>query len=895
MQLQGTSTTCPYCGVGCGVIATSSADGGVLIRGDESHPANYGRLCSKGAALGETLDLDGRLLYPEIKGERVSWEQALSEVAEGFTRIVKQYGPDAVAFYVSGQFLTEDYYVANKLMKGFIGSANIDTNSRLCMASSVVGHKRAFGSDSVPCSYEDLELANLIVLIGSNTAWCHPVLFQRISEAKIQNPDLKIVVIDPRRTATCDIADLHLGLRPGTDTTLFNGLLAYLAQLDYANYPYINAYTEGIEAALTAAIASSPSAQSVAQACGLVDVDVEQFFRLFARNEKVISVYSQGVNQSSSGTDKVNAIINCHLLTGRIGRSGMGPFSFTGQPNAMGGREVGGLANQLAAHMEIENPEHRDRVQRFWSSPVIADKPGLKAVDLFKAIGEGQVKAVWIMATNPVVSLPDADRVREALRRCELVVVSDCMRHTDTTVFADVLLPALAWGEKNGTVTNSERRISRQRQFLPAPGEAKADWWILAEAAKRMGFQDAFNYRSEAEIFFEHARLSGFENTGARDFNIVGLCRKDTAAYETLQPIQWPVPDRDSPGTKRLFTDGRYYTATGKARFIAITPRPPAYIPDEAFPLALNTGRVRDHWHTLTRTGKSPRLSAHSYEPLAQIHPQDAAKMDAEDGALLRISSRWGEMIARASVSQDQQPGSVFVPMHWNEQFASLARVAALVNPAVDPHSGQPESKHTPVRIAPYRPVWQGFLLSRRHLVTKGADFWVRAIGKGFWRYELAGEAAPQDGAAWARDLLCTPKQGHEKVEWIDYLDRAAGRYRGARLVNNRLESCIFIAPNFGLLPPRAWLMDLFASEELATVERFNLLAGRPANGESDTGPTVCACFNVGLNTLTRAIQQHRFSSVEMIGRTLKAGTNCGSCIPELRLLLEESSAYEGR
>ncbi|MEO5574529.1 MAG: molybdopterin-dependent oxidoreductase [Gammaproteobacteria bacterium] len=880
-------TTCPYCGVGCGVIATPGADG-VQIRGDESHPANYGRLCSKGAALGETLDLDGRLLYPEVRGARCDWDTALSTVADGFARIIREHGRDAVAFYVSGQCLTEDYYIANKFMKGYIGSANIDTNSRLCMASSVAGHKRAFGSDTVPCSYEDLERANLIVLVGSNAAWCHPVLFQRITQAREENPDLKIVVIDPRRTATCAIADLHLPLRPGTDAVLFNGLLSYLARNDYTNHLYVDTCTEGMAQALHAANNSAPSVHSVAQDCELDEEAVEQFFRLFACTEKSITVYSQGINQSSSGTDKVNAIINCHLLTGRIGRPGMGPFSFTGQPNAMGGREVGGMANYLAAHMDIANPEHRDRVQRFWRSPTIADKPGLKAVELFEAIEAGTVKAVWIIATNPVVSLPDADRVRAALAKCELVVVSDCVRHTDTTALAHVLLPALAWGEKDGSVTNSERRISRQRKFLAEPGEAHPDWWALAEVAKRMGYADGFSYASVAEVFSEHARLSGFENNGTRDFNIAGLGDADAAAYENLQPIQWPVPQAGAPGTKRMFSDGRFFTATRKAQFIAITPRAPVYDVDDNFPFVLNSGRMRDHWHTLTRTGKSARLSAHSYEPTAQLNPQDAAQLGVQDGMLVRLHSRWGEMIARAALSADQRCGSVFVPFHWNDQFASQGRVDALVNPVVDPISGQPESKHTPVRIAPYLARWHGFLLSRRQLSLTGASYWARAIGKGFWRYELAGEQSAQDWPAWARELLCAPKTGQEKIEWIEYLDNAAGRYRGARLVNNSLESCIFIAPGY-VLPSRTWLMELFAQPALQPSERASLLAGRPMNGTSEAGPVVCACFNVGLNTLIKFIQQDKPASVTAISLALKAGSNCGSCIPELKSLLVRS------
>src|SRR5512138_2786707 len=537
-----TRTTCPYCGVGCGVLVRRLPDEGIVISGDPQHPANHGRLCSKGAALGETLGLDGRLLHPRINGSDTSWDAALDYVADGFKRIVETHGPESVAFYVSGQLLTEDYYVANKLMKGFIGTANIDTNSRLCMSSAVAGHKRAFGEDLVPICYDDLALADLVVLVGSNTAWCHPILFQRITEAKMLRPDLKIIVVDPRRTATCEFADIHLPIRAGTDVALFNGLLSYLHQHGTVDTSFVSSCTSGADRAVIVAENTAGDLRAVAKICGVDERRLADFYSLFARTEKTITVFSQGVNQSSSGTDKVNSIINCHLLTGRIGRPGMGPFSVTGQPNAMGGREVGGLANVLAAHMDIGDAQHRATVQKFWGSPTIASEPGLKAVDLFNAIHAGTVKAVWIMATNPVVSLPDADKVRAALERCELVVVSDCVSNTDTNAVAHVLLPAAAWGEKEGTVTNSERRISRQRAFMPPPGEARPDWWIVCEVAKRMGFREGFDFRSAHEIFSEHARLSGTDNGGARAFDISGLAKMSADEYANLAPIQWPVP-----------------------------------------------------------------------------------------------------------------------------------------------------------------------------------------------------------------------------------------------------------------------------------------------------------------------------------------------------------------
>ena len=608
--------------------------------------------------------------------------------------------------------------------------------------------------------------------------------------------------------------------------------------------------------------------------------DVAEFYRLFARTERVITVYSQGINQSSSGTDKVNAIINCHLLTGRIGRPGMGPFSFTGQPNAMGGREVGGMANMLAAHMEIDNEDHRRIVQDFWQSPVIADHQGLKAVDMFNAIDEGRIKAVWIIATNPVVTMPDADRVRVALQKCELVVVSDVMRHTDTTAHAHVLLPALGWGEKSGTVTNSERRISRQRAFLSVPGEAKPDWWAISEVAKQMGFAEGFNFGSSAAIFREHAGLSGHENSGRRDFDIGELSSINDHQYETLQPIQWPV--KDGRGTARMFTTGKYFTPSGKARFIAIEPRPPQNGTSESFPFTLNTGRVRDHWHTMTRTGKAPRLSEHTAEPYVEMHPLDGKESGVKDGVLAKVFSRWGEVIVRARYDDGQQRGSVFIPMHWNDQFASQARVDALVNPVVDPISGQPELKQTPVRVQPYQAAWHGFLLSRRRLDIKEVSYWVRATGDGFYRYEIAGDQTAENWPSWARSLLCS--SDHD-VNWVEYHDSNRHQYRGVRMVKNCVESCIFIAPNHEL-PSRSWLAGLFAKESLAEDERKGMLLGKPPVGQADVGRIVCACFSVGINTITAAIKDQNFTSVEAIGTALKAGTNCGSCVPELKSLL---------
>ncbi|MEW6648005.1 MAG: molybdopterin-dependent oxidoreductase [Pseudomonadota bacterium] len=874
-------TTCPYCGTGCGLVAATTPDGSFVITGDPEHPANYGRLCSKGAALNETIDLDGRLLRPQVNGVTTDWDRALEAVAGGLRDTIAQHGPDAVAFYVSGQLLSEDYYVANKLMKGYLGSANIDTNSRLCMASSVAGHKRAFGSDSVPCSYEDLERAKLIVLVGSNAAWCHPVLYQRIARARRDNPDLQLVVIDPRRTASVDGADLHLALAPGSDAALFNGLLAYLHAQGEENTLFTAHHTHGLADALHAAQQSSPDVEAVATQCALDPAVVREFFRLFARTERVVTVYSQGINQSSSGTDKVNAIINCHLLTGRIGRPGMGPFSFTGQPNAMGGREVGGLANQLAAHMNIEDAQARERVQRFWQSPRIAERAGLKAVDLFRAVEQGTVRAIWIMGTNPVVSLPEADRVRAALERCPLVIVSDCMADTDTVRLAHIRLPALAWGEKDGTVTNSERRISRQRAFLPAPGAARPDWWIVAQVAQRLGYTDAFAWNSAAAIFREHAALSGYDNAGERAFDIGALGNLDDAGYEALAPLQWPVTAQAPHGTPRLYGDGRFHTADGRARFIAVTPQPPRAAPDAQSPLRLNTGRLRDQWHTMTRTGKSARLSTHDPEPCVLLHPQDARHHGIGDGALVQLTNAHGRVVMRAAISEGQRPGELFAPMHWNDRYTAQGRINALIAAHTDPHSGQPESKHAIAAIAPLPAVWHGLLLSRRRLQPHSA-YWSTSRIAGAWRYRLAGTGTPQEWAVFARQLLCVPEGD---PAWIEYQDQAGGRYRAARLAQGRLDSCLFITPTVEL-PDSAWLESLFAADALDAQQRHNLLTGRAPQGMATGGAVVCACHGVRAGTIRAAIDAGA-QSVEAIGEITRAGTGCGSCVAEIRGLLQ--------
>ncbi|UZJ44070.1 molybdopterin-dependent oxidoreductase [Marinimicrobium sp. C6131] len=880
-------TTCAYCGVGCGIKATvNTEERKVLIEGDETHPANFGRLCSKGLALGETLVDAGRLLHPKVHGEQTSWNRALQTVAQGFVDTIVEHGPDSVAFYVSGQLLTEDYYLANKLMKGFIGSGNIDTNSRLCMSSSVAGHKRAFGSDTVPGCYTDLEQADMIVLTGSNLAWCHPVLFQRIKAAKQQRPHMKVVVIDPRRTDTCDIADLHLPIHPGTDVALFNGLLSYLAQHNAIDEDFVQAHTEHFTEALVAAMEDAGQRPALAQQLGVADYQLETFFQWYAQTEKTVTVYSQGVNQSTAGTDKVNAIINCHLATGRIGRPGVGPFSVTGQPNAMGGREVGGLANTLAAHMEFDNPEHWQLVRDFWEADNLATRPGLKAVDMFDAVASGKIKAIWIMATNPVMSLPNADKVKQALKDCPLVVVSDCIEDTDTTRLADVLLPAAGWAEKSGTVTNSERRISRQRALLPPLGEARPDWWIIAAVAKQMGYGRAFDYASEAEVFSEYARLTATDNNGTRDLDLGHYSHLTLNDYDSLLPRQWPLPTKAPlpDGDQRLFGDGVFFTPSGRGRFVSVRYRAPATGVDSHYPLTLNTGRIRDQWHSMTRTGLASRLCGHLPEPFISIHPKDAGRYQLKDGALADVTSRQGQARVRVQLTDQVNLGEVFMPMHWNDVHASRARVAALVGEYVDPTSGQPENKYTPVQVQPWYEQAEALLVSRTPLPELEADYWAMRRVNGGYLYRIASERLATD---LDKQLQSLCQDGDQQLA---FGHPEHGEFRRAFVREGQLHTAFSVAKQFGTRDFN-WLGDLLEGDFAATAMRA-LLSGKPDRQHSQ-GKLVCACKQVGYNTLCSAIREKGIDTVDALSAETTAGTGCGSCLPELEQIIARESAHE--
>ena len=876
-------TTCPYCGTGCGVKADVLADGSVKISGDPDHPANFGRLCVKGSALAETLTHDGRLTHPEIDGRRASWDEAIDLIAAKFSASIAEHGPDSVALYVSGQILTEDYYVANKLMKGFVGSANIDTNSRLCMASSVAGHKRAFGTDTVPQTYEDLELADLVVLVGSNLAWCHPILFQRLSAAKTARPGMKVVVLDPRRTATSEIADLHLSLAPGSDVALFAGLLHALERAGKRDAAFVAEHTAGLDAALAATAAFADLAE-VAGATGLNETEIAAFYELFVATEKTLTVYSQGVNQSSAGTDKVNAIVNCHLLTGRIGREGTGPFSVTGQPNAMGGREVGGLANQLAAHLELADPAHRELVQEFWASPKIAATPGHKAVDLFEAVADGRIKALWIMATNPVDSLPDADRVKAAIAACPFVVVSDVMASTDTAELAHVLLPAEAWGEKDGTVTNSERRISRQRGFMKPVGEAKPDWWALAKVAERMGFDDGFGWDGAAAVFREHANLSGHRPEIVRDFDISAFADLSDDGFDALAPFQWPrrAGQATPNAPSRFFADGRFFTPDGRGRFVATPYRAPRARPTAERPFWLNTGRIRDQWHTMTRTGVAATLSGHIAEPFAEIAPADAERLGLAPAALVRVSNFRAEVVVRALVTDRQTPGAVFVPIHWTDRFAARARVDALVAPETDPVSGQPESKAATVSVEPFAVTWYGFAVTRTAAPVLTSDYWALARIAGGARIELAG-LAELDEAVLVAELFGAG------VDLVRFDDARRGRLRLAAIRDDEVVGVLFVAPE-PVEVSRDWLCGRFDDAPLAGSEAIRLLAGRPAGTQADPGRRVCSCYGIGVNQIRDAVTGG-CHSVAAVGEKTRAGTNCGSCRPEIARIVTETLA----
>ncbi len=871
-------TTCPYCGVGCGVRAIS--DG---IEGDPDHPANRGRLCVKGKTLGLTLDDRERLTTPLIDGREASWDMALDLAAARFRATIAAHGPDSVAFYVSGQFLTEDYYVANKLMKGFIGSANIDTNSRLCMASPAAAHIRAFGEDVVPGIYEDFEEADLILFTGSNAAWCHPVLFQRALAARERRGG-RIIVIDPRRSATAELADLHVPIAPGGDGALFAALLAECARCGALDDDYIARHTNGFPETLAAA-AQVPHG-----------IDPAMFATLAAHvaaTPRMVTAFSQGVNQSARGTDTVQAILNLHLATGRIGKPGATPFSLTGQPNAMGGREVGGLATQLAAHIGFEDEAARARLARFWRAPNLARKPGLKAVDLFDAVHDGEIKAIWIAGTNPAESMPQSEHVRAALDRCPFVAVADCWP-TATTARAHLVLPASGWSEKDGTVTNSERMISRQRAFRRAPGAAKPDWWMFAELGSRLGFPKNFDFPCPAAIFREHAALTACLNQAVRLLDLGVLANITDAEYDALAPGRWPPGN----GKERLFAHGDFPTADGRARFIAVAPPLAPAGPDHPFTLnpsfTLNTGRLRDQWHTMTRTGRVAALMTHREEARLEIAPADARALGIAPGDPVAIANGEKRTVLPAMITPGQRQGTVFAAIHWTEAAGSAGTINAVIGAARDPVSGQPAFKHGRVLLARLTPCWHGIALASVPVTVRsdltGKALWSRtprADGRVLLRFTGLSPSFPAEtGRAIAESLFVLPAE----MPTIDYADARRFVFRLALLDGSKLVLLLHLSPPGQPLPTPEALEALF-TRAWNMPDPAELFTSRKSGEHSER--ILCVCHQVSERTIRSAIARDGLADPAAIGRATRAGTGCGSCLSELKGLLRETRLPE--
>lgn len=862
-------TSCAYCGVGCGI----TVDDAKTLSGDTTHPANGGALCVKGGSLMETLAFPNRLLYPRLKGQQVSWDTALDEMAAQFSRIIAETGPESVAFYVSGQLMTEDYYIANKLMKGFIGASNIDTNSRLCMSSAVMAHTRAFGEDVVPGCYEDLEITDLLVITGANTAWTHPVIFRRIQQARQSRPEMKMVVIDPRKTMTAEQADLHLAVRPGSDVWLYNGLARYLFDHDLVDNAYIEDHVNGFSELRALVMTPEYELSSIAEKCGLTEVELQTFYRWFGENEKSVTLFCQGINQSNQGTDKGNAIINVHLLTGRVGKPGASPFSMTGQPNAMGGREVGGLATQLASHMGFTE-ENCDRVSRFWDTANLSRKPGLKAVDMFEAVHSGKIRAIWIVATNPAVSLPDSLKVREALEKCEFVVVSEMTPKTDTAQYADLLLPASGWGERAGTVTNSERCITRQRAFTDAPGEAKPDWWAMAEFGKRLGYESAFIYNNTAEIFREHAELSGFENTN-RQFDISALATITDEEYEAFTPKQWPLSANNSRDNRRLFADGNFTTPDGKANLIAVEPKDPVIKRQEAAKEGawlLNSGRLRDQWHTMTRTGHLPRLMETEPLPKVYVNHQTLLASGYTEGQLIRLTSLQGSVMTILGRDDGLRDYEAFMPMHWSDDFSSCSGVNRLVAPVTDSVSGQPQFKQTEVMPEIVDVKWHGLWVGQ-HAPELEVSWWSRRpLDAGECR-RLTDENQTTDEvwfqlAQQGRWLRLPLKGG-----WL------AVKLTQGRIVGLLLVSKDHLKVNIDLL---AGLIGLPMSSTALSETLEQALAG--------DSRMICSCFRVSEKQIVDAIHEQGITELTGLQSLLRCGTNCGTCVVELKKILHKQT-----
>lgn len=933
-----TRSTCPYCGVGCGVIIESVGSHITHVRGDPDHPANFGRLCTKGSTLHLSASLplaqQSRLLSPMQRAHRgaapqpLAWDGALDMAADRFARTILKHGPDAVGFYVSGQLLTEDYYVFNKLVKGLIGSNNIDTNSRLCMSSAVAGYKQSLGADAPPACYDDLAHAQTLFIAGSNMAYAHPILFRRIEEAKARNPNLQIVVCDPRRTDTAAVADLHLAIQPGTDVMLFNGMLHILLWENWIDADYIAAHTSGLDALKDLVRDYTPFA--VAQVCGITKEALLQATRLFAGfghgpspRTPTLSLYCQGLNQSSSGTAKNTALINLHLATGQIGKPGAGPFSLTGQPNAMGGREVGGLATTLSAHRDLGNPQHRAEVAALWGIPSVPAQPGKTAVEMFEAAADGEIKALWIACTNPAHSMPNQNSVRRALERAEFVVVQEAFATTATCAYADLLLPATTWGEKEGTVTNSERRISRVRAAVAPPGAAdngpRHDWQIAVDFAQRLekilparstSGASLFAYPTPASIWNEHRA-----STKGRDLDITGM----TYAMLESAPQQWPLPEGQTQGTVRLYENGIFPTPDGRARFIATAYKGVAEPREARYPFALTTGRLRDQWHGMSRTGQLGRLFGHEPEPLLHMHPQDMARQQLRDRDLAYVTSKRGAIVLPVQSSSEPGLGQVFLAMHWGEEFLSgqsstgqrLAGVNALTTSAYCPDSKQPEFKHAAVKVLKADMPWT--LLAMAWLPENLAPTARQRLQPLMQQFAFAScvpfaAAAPLGGAsercgvllraahhqAPTEDVLLAIEAAlqlhHSQV--LRYADKKRGQRRTIRLAEGENATTLDAFLLAGDTSAQAWISTLLLESLPAHhYGRALLMPGaKPPVPVVSRGKIVCTCFGVTDTAIAQHLRQcsgNPAQRLESLQSTLKCGTNCGSCLPQVRGMVQ--------
>jgi assimilatory nitrate reductase catalytic subunit len=943
-MMRETRSTCPYCGVGCGVIIESTGDEITGVRGDPEHPANFGRLCTKGSTLHLTatsiVTRQTRLLHPmrrEQRGgpaQRISWDSALDVASEGFANIIRQYGPDSVGFYISGQLLTEDYYVFNKLAKGLIGTNNVDTNSRLCMSSAVAGYKQTLGADAPPSCYDDVNHAQCIFIVGSNTAYAHPILFRRIEDAKTANPAMKIIFCDPRRTDTAGIADLYLPIQPGTDVSLFNGMLHIMLWEGWTQPSYIEAHTSGFDALKTTVRDYTPDL--VADTCGIKKEDLFTAAKLFATSAATLSLYCQGLNQSSSGTAKNAALINLHLATAQIGKPGAGPFSLTGQPNAMGGREVGGLANLLSAHRDMANPQHRAEVAALWGIPSVPDKPGKTAVEMFQAAADGEIKALWIACTNPAQSMPDQATVRRALERAELVVVQEAFATPSTCDYADLLLPATTWGEKTGTVTNSERRISRVRPAIPAPGETRHDWSTAVAFAQRLEkllpvqkistmfpWSTGDEAASVESIWNEHR-----ESTRGRDLDITGM------SYAMLEasPQQWPLKEGESSGKTRLYEDGIFPTDDGKARFVNTVYKPVAEQRESRYPFSLTTGRLRDQWHGMSRTGTLGRLFGHVAEPSIQMNAQDMARRLLKDGDLVYVTSKRGSIVVPLQASPEVAVSQAFMAMHWGDDYLSglsskgerLAGVNALTTSAYCPSSKQPELKHAAVKILKAELPWSLLamawlpddqaLAAREQLKPMMASFAFSSCVP-FSNEVPLGEAGRQrTGVLFRAAGFEAPPEGLlQKIEGIlglggadalRYVDRKKGQHRTALLVRKGQDAELAGFVLAGDVSAQAWIKTLLQDELPAqSYGRLLLLPGaKPPVALQSRGKPVCTCFSVTdaeigtcLNDITHAAGGAGYMASDeerlaVLQDKLKCGTNCGSCVPEIKRIIRTAT-----